>query len=419
MTRLDVRTERNLVHARHGGSRHAVVSIRAPRIEGAASRRPMNLAFVLDRSGSMGRGKLELAKGAVLRSLDLLGSDDRFAVVVYDHEVTIAVPSDLARPDTLQAARDRLHAVQARGTTDLAAGWLTGCREVAQHLQDDQVARCLLFTDGLANRGETRVDILGQHARALRERGIVTSTFGIGDDFDEHLLRHLADEGGGNARYIESDADFGRLIHAELRDSQDVVHRDLVLRMSGPDTATIELIGPWPARRVDGGAIEVALGDVVSEELLEIVVRVHVHPGAIGYRLPITFSLLDRDGEVDTPPRTLVWTLVGRAENRAQPRDVEVDRIVAARHAARAREHAVLAIRRRDLREARRILERVADRIEQYAHGDRVLEDIVAKLRADARRYGRPMDVRTRKQEWYASTSVARGKGLDGGARRR
>lgn len=418
MTRLEVRTERHLVNARRGGSRHAVVSIGAPRLEGARERAPMNLAFVLDRSGSMTGDKLALAKGATAEALQRLSRRDRFAVVTYDDEVQVTVPSVLADRGAREEAVRRLSEVRSGGSTALCDGWLTGCREIAQHLGDGQVARALLFTDGLANHGETDPDVLAHHAAELRARGIATSTLGIGADFDEHLLRRLADAGGGNARFIESPADFARLVDAELRDTLDIVHRGLTLRLSGPDTASIEPVGPWPATRV-GQDIHIALGDVVSEEELEVVVRAEVRPGVPGETLTIGFSLFDRDGEVDAARASVTWTWATAAENSAQPRDIAVDRVVAARHAARGREQAVLANRRNDLGDAERLLRRVAERIRRYAGDDPELLAIVAQLQADAERYGRPMERMDQKRAYYASSSVARGKDVDGSARRR
>ena len=66
--------------------------------------------------------------------------------------------------------------------------WLRGCEQIALNAHDGLVNRCLLLTDGLANRGVTNRDELIRRAGSLRERGVQTSTFGVGADFDERLL---------------------------------------------------------------------------------------------------------------------------------------------------------------------------------------------------------------------------------------
>lgn len=422
MTGLSVRSERSLVRARSGSNRHLVLRVDAPKLDGAAPRKPMNLAFVLDRSGSMGAGKLDFAKGATLEGIGRLHASDRFAVVVYDDRVHIPVESTLATEQARKLARSELALIEARGSTDLAAGWLTGCRQIAGRLDEGHVARALLFTDGQANHGETDPNVLAHHAAELRTRGIVTSTFGIGLDFDEHLLRGIADAGGGNARFIESNADFARLLREELSDTLDVVHRGLILHIHTPagllgEQIGVEVVGPWAVTRREGG-FDVALGDVVSEEQLEFVVRVGLPPGSVGTTAELRFSLSDRDGPVAEPVASTQWTWQTHEANDRQPRDISVDRLVASRHADRAREQAILANRRHDYGSAKRLLLRIADRIAGYAGADAELLALVATLRQDAERYGNPMDERLRKLDFFGSSAKLRGRTSTGSATR-
>lgn len=422
MTGLSVRSERSLVRARSGSNRHLVVRVDAPKLDGAAVRKPMNLAFVLDRSGSMGGGKLDFAKGATLEGISRLQARDRFAVVVYDDQVTVPVESTLATDSARSRARSELASIDARGSTDLASGWLSGCHQIAGRLDEGHVARALLFTDGQANHGETNPDVLAHHAAELRARGIVTSTFGIGLDFDEQLLRRIADAGGGNARFIESNADFGRLLREELSDTLDVVHRSLVLHIHTPrgpigEHIGVEVVGPWAVTRHEGG-FDVALGDIVSEEQLEFVLRILLPAAAVGATAELTFSLSDRDGQVATPAASAQWTWQTHEANDQQPRDIGVDRMVASRHAERAREQAVLANRRHDYGSAKRLLLRIADRIAGYANRDPELCDLVTSLRQDAERYGQIMDVQSQKQAYFGSSAKLRGRTATGSATR-
>ena len=418
MTMLQAHADRFLVHHEHGGTRHIRVRIQAPALEGARERSPMNLAFVLDRSGSMGGERIALARGATLEALDRLSDSDRFAVVSYSGAVTVDVPSSPASAAMRATAREQIRQIEAEGSTDLCAGWLTGCREVAQSLDAGQVARCLLFTDGQANQGETRPDVLAAHAAALRARGVVTSTFGIGLGFDEVLLRQIADQGGGNARYIESAADFRRLVDAELRDTLDVVLKGTVLRIALPPDGTVEAIGPWPVRP-QGAHRDLSLGDLSSEETLELVLRVFVPGGALGSEVAFGLTLFDQTGELEGAAATVSFGRAVHAVNIAQPRDREVDQLVAERHAARTRAEAVRLNRQGDFAGAQRMLSVVADRIARYAGDNPVLIELVEALRAEATEHGRPMSEGRSKRQWHKSSSELRGKDAEGTSKRR
>src|SRR5262249_40391782 len=151
---------------------------------------------------------------------------------------------------------ERLH---ARGTTDLAGGWLTGCQEIAEHLDAEQITRCLLVTDGLANRGITDPATLCTHAAELRARGITTSTFGIGHDFDEVRLSAMAEAGGGTFRLIRTAEEIPTLIRQELQEGFDVIAPQSVLEVRTPPEVSVSSLNDFPVAVDEPGITRIRL----------------------------------------------------------------------------------------------------------------------------------------------------------------
>ena len=222
MTELTVRTDRSLIRAAARSVRYVVVTVVAPVAAKTAERQPIDVAFVLDRSGSMGGEKIVLARDAVLQGLAMLQPRDRFAVVAYDNMIDLVVPLTQASAEARANAERRLREIDARGSTDLGGGWLKGCQQLAEAPNRAATARCLLMSDGQANQGITDPNELERHARELRDHGLVTSTFGVGGDFDERLMSAMARAGGGHGYFIQRARQVGDLLTSELGESLEV-----------------------------------------------------------------------------------------------------------------------------------------------------------------------------------------------------
>jgi Ca-activated chloride channel family protein len=273
--------DRQLVAVEVSSQRTVEWVVAAPEQPRRAERAPLNLALVIDRSGSMQGDKLRFVKQAASHVLDLLDERDRIAVVAYDDQINVIARSE---PVTEQARRDlkeRINALQPGGWTDLGGGWLEGCREVAAHLTAEGLHRALLLTDGLANRGITDIEELTHHARELRRRGVLTSTFGVGLDFNEHLLEGLATQGGGHFYYIERPDQIPEVFRRELGELLTVIAREVFLSVSIPRGVSLELLGDLPHER-SGDRLRIFLGDVCAGERRTLYTRALTPPDAPG-----------------------------------------------------------------------------------------------------------------------------------------
>ena len=108
----------------------------------AAMRPPVNIAIVLDRSGSMKGEKIQHAKRAALAAVDRLRDDDIVSVVTYDTNVRVLVPA--TRASDRDSIRQAIESIQADGNTALFAGVSKGAAEVRKFLDDKHVNRIIV-----------------------------------------------------------------------------------------------------------------------------------------------------------------------------------------------------------------------------------------------------------------------------------
>jgi len=406
---ISVHADRTLIRAGTRSRRFIRVALEAPPAPPRTARLPANIAFVLDRSGSMKGGKIDKAREAIVLGILSLRDEDRFAVVAYDDRIDVVVPSSFATPEARHAAIAAVQGIESRGSTDLCGGWLRGCGEVAEHLRDAAVGRCILLTDGLANAGIRDHDEIIKHVTALRERRVTTSVLGVGADFDEILLGRMADAGGGNFHFIEGAAQIPEFIAQEVGEALAVTARDVVIVVDAQEGVSVDSLNDFPCHR-DGGAWRIAVGSLFAGQTLAPVLSLWFPEGVTGNESAVMVRVEDRDGAFGMPPATVRFTWAGHAENDRQARDRVVDRDVATLFAAQAAREALARNRSGDFDGARDAIERCAQRIREYAGDDPVLLAVLQDLELKKHELARKMDMIAQKRSHYASRSSLKGR---------
>jgi Ca-activated chloride channel family protein len=181
-----------------------------------AERTPVNVAFVIDRSGSMQGSRIVQAREAAITALRRLGAIDIASVVIFDDKIEVLVP---AQPVTDHAHfADRIRQVLARGSTAIHAGVVEGANEVRSKKDKRYLNRVVLLSDGLANVGPRKPADFEKLGRDLLAEGISVSTIGLGMGYNEDLMLKLARASDGNHTFVGEATDLIQVFNKEFDD---------------------------------------------------------------------------------------------------------------------------------------------------------------------------------------------------------
>lgn len=253
---------------------HCMLELTAPEAP-TTERRPLHIALVIDRSGSMAGPKLEVAKACAAYLARRLAPTDELAVITYDDEVRLELPLTAVGNDQL-ALEHALHRIEAGGMTNLSGGWLKGVEQLRAVPGGNGPKKVLLLTDGLANRSVTDPDALVEMAKRASDDGVGTTTIGFGEDFDEELLTAMADAGVGNAYFAASPEEAPGIFSQEFEGLVALVAQNLSVEIRPTDdVGMLGVLHEYPAVPVEGG-LQLQLGDAYAEERRRVVFELAV-----------------------------------------------------------------------------------------------------------------------------------------------
>ncbi|QDV09699.1 von Willebrand factor [Planctomycetes bacterium Poly30] len=303
------------------------IGVAARRIE-FQERRPANLVFLVDVSGSMASAdKLPLVVRALGILTESLAPDDRIAIVVYASREGLALESTpvAAREAILQA----LDSLRSGGSTDGGKGIQLAYRIARSNFVEDGINRVILCTDGDFNVGVRSVPALAELIAEEASSGIDLTVLGFGSgSFRDDLMEGLSNRGNGNFAYIDSELEARKVLATEVGGTLVTVARDTKIQVEW-DPALVHSFrqigyenrqlahADFEDDRVDAG--EVGAGHVVTA-LYEIVpvpgaslssaeaigeVRVRYQPPSGGASRLLTAPVRDGGATFDEGPEAL------------------------------------------------------------------------------------------------------------------
>ena len=239
------------------------------------NRPPVNVALVLDKSGSMNGEKMEQAKAAAIQAVELLGEEDIVSIITYDSAVNVLVA---ATPLTnKQAIRRKIQGIHANGGTALYAGVTSGAGQLQEFLSSNRVNRVILLSDGQANQGPSSPAELGELGATLIRENISVTTIGLGLGYNEDLMVQLALRSDGNHNFVEHADKLAGVFHQEFGDVMSVVAQDVKVVIDLEEGIRPISVQGREAH-IDGQTVEVELSQLYGDQEKYVLLEIETEP---------------------------------------------------------------------------------------------------------------------------------------------
>jgi Ca-activated chloride channel family protein len=240
------------------------------------TRPPMELALVVDTSGSMAGSKIENARRAAATLVNNLKDGDIVALDAFsDHATTVVPPTRLdhmSRAEILRAIAQ----LTPTGSTNMFAGLTLAEGQVAAAPSSHGLRRIVMISDGIANVGPSTPEMLGAVAeRGLRHRAQVTS-IGVGNDYDERTLNALSVKSSGRLYHLSEPREMASILKSELDLLNATLASEAFVEIA--PAAGVQIIGADGIRADwSDGMLRIPLGALHAGQHREALVRVRIN----------------------------------------------------------------------------------------------------------------------------------------------
>jgi Ca-activated chloride channel homolog len=302
--KLELNFDEQGLHEFEPTVRHLIARLTPPATSGGGELPPLDLALVIDASGSMSGLPLEAAKQAAVGVARGLSTVDRLTVVSFADDVVIHTESLGMDGAGLERALSAIGTIETRGCTNLSSGWRSACELLLPDGAEEGPRRrvVVVLSDGHANRGVVEPEVLAAHSRSYLERGVTTSAVGIGDGYSTAQLAAITEHGGGHLHDVEHPEEMIEVLLGEVGSLADVTAECVDLVIEATEGAMVRVLEDF-SKPATHGPLAIPVGLLRGGVSRSVVLRVEVPPGS---------SRCEVRGQAE-------WNSPGSAERRRTP----------------------------------------------------------------------------------------------------
>lgn len=275
---------------------------------------PLDVAIVIDCSGSMKGDKITQARIAAQDFVMRLRTGDRATLIAYDSTARVELPMTPINEGTKRALQQAIGELHARGGTNISQALTEATRMLTSSggggiawagpggpNMQHRVRRALLLSDGRATAGDTTPEALQRLAANLRAQGVSVSTLGLGTDYNELNMAAIADKSGGNYYFIQDATRLAETFTKEFATLQNSVARDVTLRFRPALGVTISAVHGFEHAMDNLGNVTVLPGEFWSKRNASLMLELQIDSGAVRTAPLVSAELAYTDLVTRTP----------------------------------------------------------------------------------------------------------------------
>jgi Ca-activated chloride channel family protein len=220
--------------------------------------KPLNISFVLDRSGSMSGENMDILKKSMLSFIDKLRPTDMVSLVFFNEGQVIAYPQDSVHKNEL---KDIVYALEAGGGTNIYDGLKMGYEQLSKTFNPKATNRVILLTDGY---GSKPIDFILKQSESYFSKGISVSTIGVGYHYNNSLLSLLSKYSGGFEHSVIESSGIDKALTAEFESLFTPTASDLKVVINYNNKIIFKTIYGIPEKKNTNHMVSFELSEVFS-----------------------------------------------------------------------------------------------------------------------------------------------------------
>jgi Ca-activated chloride channel family protein len=230
---------------------------------------PLNLCLVLDRSTSMQGLRMDTVKEAAIEMVRSLRPQDQLSIVVFSDRAEVLLPA--GRNVERKIIETQIQMTQAGGGTEIFQGLEAGYLEVRRTASRALINHIILVTDGRTYGDEEQCL---QLAITAASQGIRITGVGIGTEWNDVFLDHLASLTGGTSFFISRTSDISDFLREKFTQLKQTFADRVSLKLGlapGVNLSTVFRVFPEPAPLPN--ELPIWLGSIPQESGMSILLE--------------------------------------------------------------------------------------------------------------------------------------------------